>query len=288
MNNSIKQQPIGLYDSGIGGISVLSALLTLLPKEQFIYLGDTANLPYGNKSKQQLIGYTSKIISWFQNEIGAKLVIAACHTSSAIALDAISNQFHVPLIGMIRPLARSIANNATCKKIGIIATPASASSRAHEHIFRQHSFTGKISTISCPMFVPLIELNQFNPTELANSTLKNQAKTYLRPFFEDKELDTLIYGCSHYPLIRSIIESLLPSSVRYIDPSYAVALEAQALLSQCNTLSEGSSNPAPQFYCSHAPTDFAHKLWHLCGIKTKVRLSTRILENNRQLSIKYV
>ncbi|WP_052045883.1 glutamate racemase [Candidatus Paracaedibacter symbiosus] len=256
----MKVRPIGVYDSGIGGLTVLKVLKEKLPNESFVYFADTANLPYGNKSKAQIIDYSNNIISWFQNDIGAKLVVAACHTSSGLALEEISDNFAVPIVGTIYPLLNCILNNDFYKKIGVIATPASVAIRTHEKVIIKHGFHGQIFSIECPDFVPLIEADQLNM-----DALKECARNYLS-IFERLQLDTLIYGCTHYPLIKSVIEEILPNGIRYIDPAEHITQEVVRLLTQNSLLNESSDQTPSRFYCSNNPELFSTKVEKLMGI----------------------
>ena len=196
MRDTIKA-PIGLFDSGSGGLTVLRLLQQQLPHENFVYFADTINLPYGTKTAEQITRYTHAALTWLQNEAQVKLIVVACHTSSALALEQTKDQFTIPIIGMIYPLIQTILDHAQHKKIGIIATPASAASRMHATILYQHGFAGQITSISCPDFVPLIEAPVHDEEALILA-----AQQYLTPFHAES-LDTLIYGCTHYPLIAS-------------------------------------------------------------------------------------
>lgn len=253
----MKDRPIGIYDSGIGGVTVLEALCKRFPRERFVYFADTLNLPYGEKSKIQIIKYSKNIISWFQNKIEAKLVVAACHTSSGIALDKIASNFRIPIVGTMFPLLSCLENNVDYKKVGIIATPASAANHTHAKFLRKHGFQGEIFSISCPNFVPLIEAGQ-----LKGEALSICAKNYLN-IFEKQDLDTLIYGCTHYPIIKSIIEEILPTKIKYIDPAEFMAQEVETLLTKSMLLNDISSSLPPHFYCSSNPEAFLAKLQRL-------------------------
>lgn len=251
------KKPIGIYDSGIGGLSVLKAMQKQLPGEDFVYFADTAHLPYGDKSPAQIMAYSRRIISWLQDEKNVKLVVSACHTSSAIALEPLRKDFQVPIIGMIAPFLRVILNGATYHRIGIIATPTSVASRGHEKHILQSGFKGKLLSIACPKFVPFIESGAWE-----TEAFEAYARQYLS-VFESERLDTLIYGCSHYPFIRSVIERILPSHMQFIDPTHHVALAAVKLLTQHKRCYTHCDDGHVQFYCSKDPQDFADKVGRL-------------------------
>lgn len=254
------KRPIGVYDSGMGGLTVLNVLRKVLPHEDFIYFADTINLPYGNKSPQQVINYSRNIINWYQNEMKAKVVISACHTSSALALEIINEEFQIPLIGTIRPLLPYILHDVSCRRIGVIATLASATSRAHETIFKMNGFTGDVISIPCPDFVPLIEAGKEG-----SQLIKDRAAEYLS-VFKQENFDALLYGCTHYPLIKGIVEGLLPPGVKCIDPAEYIAKDVTAVLSE----NQGRNNMkgSVTFYASSDPQDF------LCKIKRVTDISS--------------
>ncbi|MBS0185522.1 MAG: glutamate racemase [Proteobacteria bacterium] len=254
---SQKTQPIGIYDSGIGGLTVLKTLQEKFPHENFIYFGDTLNLPYGTKSQDQIITYSRNIMTWLQQEAKVKLVVAACHTSSALALEEISQGFVVPIIGTILPLVKNILKKENMRKIGIIATPASVKSLMHEKILRKSGFQGEILSIACPAFVPLIEAEELN-----KNVLKEHAEDYLKMFI-DQKYDTLIYGCTHYPFIKSLIEEILPLWVTQIDPAEYMALEVFEILSKRDLLNEQTLKGHHSFFCSSEPYIFTKKIQKL-------------------------
>jgi len=253
-------RPIGLYDSGVGGLTVLKEFRKQFPHETFVYFADTLNLPYGQKTKGQIVDYSRTILSWFQNTINAKMVIAACHTSSALALDELAPQFEIPVIGTIYPLLKEVIHDDSPRRLGIIATPVSAESRTHETLLRANGFSGEILSIGCKDFVPLIESGRLDSQELFDSVAAT-----LKPF-ETFKPDALIFGCTHYPFIKPIIESILHSSVQYIDPAATMAREAHLWLEQ-NRLHNASREPSTlQFYCSDDATTFELKLRKLLAL----------------------
>lgn len=246
---------IGIYDSGIGGLTVLRALRQELPHENFIYFADTAHLPYGNKTPQQIVRYTQSILRWMQDIAKVKMVVAACHTSSALALPTLITEFSIPIIGTIEPILETITPHA---KIGIIATPATATSLMHERIFKEQGFMGPIVTIGCPDFVPIIEAG-LEKGQVDDALLQERAATYLEPF-HTQQLNTLIYGCTHYPLIKSIIEPLLPKTVRFIDPAHAIAKQVARKLEQYQLLNPNGFSPSVQYACNTDQTIFQRKV----------------------------
>lgn len=258
---TLSHQPIGVYDSGVGGLTVLKALAHHMPHENFVYFGDTANLPYGTKTPEQIIEFSRNIIAWFQNTLGAKMVIAACHTSSALALDVVAQDFTIPIIGTIYPCLNTLRAHKHHQRVGIIATPASATSRTHERIFKGNGFEGHVHSIPCPNFVPLIEATPFDDLAATQA-----AKEYLQAF-HDHQLDTLIYGCTHYPFLKSIVESLLPPTMHYIDPAELIAREAQAVLLSTYRANGATTRGQLDFYCSSDTALFSQKIDRFLKIK---------------------
>jgi len=257
MSISRKMQPIGIYDSGIGGLTVLKTLQEKFPHENFVYFGDTLNLPYGAKSQDQIITYSRNIMTWLQQEAHVKLVVAACHTSSALALEEISQGFEIPIVGTIYPLMKNVLKKENIRKIGIIATPASIKSLMHEKILRKSGFQGEILSIACPEFVPLIEAEKWN-----KNVLKEHVEYYLKMFI-DQKFDTLIYGCTHYPFIKSLIEEILPLWVTQIDPAEYMALEVFEILSKRKLLNDETLKGKISFFCSSEPDIFTKKIQKL-------------------------
>jgi len=246
-------RPIGVFDSGCGGLTVLRVLQARFPHENFVYYADTAHVPYGTKSPAEIIAYSHAALSWLQDVAKVKLIVVACHTSSAIALEAIQNQFSVPIIGTIDPLVNMIMKHeSNYKNIGIIATPASAASCVHARQLYAHDFNGTILSIPCPDFVPLIEA-----ANLDVATITHAARGYFVPIIA-QQCDTLVYGCTHYPLIASIIESVLPAAMQYIDPAHAIAdaVAQHPEISKHKNRLHGTT----QFYCSGDSAPFGHKI----------------------------
>lgn len=215
--SSILERPVGIYDSGIGGLTVLSHFLTRFPRERFVYCADAAHLPYGEKTPLQLVEYATDILSWMQNEKGVKGVILACHTSSALALEEVAPLLSIPIVGTITPIVGKVAAH---KRVGILATPAAATHRGHEKVFMRHGFRGALLSVGCPRFVPLIEAGAWE-----SEALRESAERYLLPLHEFHP-ELLVYGCTHYPWIRPLIEQLLPPETIHLDPAEYIAHEA--------------------------------------------------------------
>lgn len=239
-------QPIGIYDSGVGGLTVLKEFMAHFPHERFVYVADTLHLPYGNKSRDQIISFADTIIQWLQDTAQVKLVLAACHTSSVLALETIRPHIDIPIIGTVYPLVTYLQTNPQHQRIGILATPASAQSRMHEKILKTNGIRREMVTVACPDFVPLIEAAQMDPV-----ALEKAAQAYLSAF-NDFNLDTLLYACTHYPLIRPFLERLLPPEVHHLNPALAMIEASHThLSSRLHLIHDG---PTVQFFATHPDT----------------------------------
>ncbi|MDJ0715388.1 MAG: glutamate racemase [Prochloraceae cyanobacterium] len=212
---------IGVFDSGIGGLTVLRELYRQLPKESIIYCADSARLPYGNRSPEEILQFVREILTWMNIE-GVKMIVMACNTSSALALDTVRSEFSLPILGLILPGARAAVRAG--KRIGVIATPATAASNAYRQAIQEIDATAKVWQVGCPQFVPLIEQNRIHdPYTL------DVARQYLEPLLEQK-IDTLVYGCTHYRHLSTVLQKILPTSIEIIDPAqYVVAAAEQEL-----------------------------------------------------------
>jgi len=212
---------IGVFDSGVGGLTVLNAIRERLPQESVLYFGDTARLPYGTRSRHDIIQFVQEILQWMEYE-QVKLVVMACNTSSALALHQVSSEFTVPILGMIDPAAR--AATAGGRRIGVIATPATAASHAYKSAITALAPDAQVWEVGCPAFVPLIEQNRIHHPET-----RAVARDYLAPLLQ-QGIDTLVYGCTHYPLLDPVMKELLPPAVRRIDPAAQVAIATARML----------------------------------------------------------
>ena len=195
-------RPIGVFDSGIGGLTVLKALTAALPGEDFIYLGDTARLPYGTKSNEVIVRY-SKENTGFLLAKGIKMLVVACNTSSAVALDAIASETMVPVIGVIEPGARAAAKASRIGKIGVIGTEATIASGAYTRAIQRLSPRAEIYTRACPLLVPLAE-EGWTDNAVAELTVAHYLES-----LKQSGIDTLLLGCTHYPLLREMFAKIL-------------------------------------------------------------------------------
>lgn len=213
--------PIGIFDSGVGGLTVLRELYRQLPCESVIYFGDTARLPYGTRSQAQILQYVREILTWMTQQ-GVKMVIMACNTSSALVLEMVRAEFDIPILGVILPGARAAVHCG--RRIGVIATPATAASNAYRRAILEIDAATQVWQVGCPEFVPLIEQNRIDDPYTCEV-----AQAYLAPLLQ-QQIDTLVYGCTHYPYLAPVLRKLLPPTVRLVDPAvHVVAAATQEL-----------------------------------------------------------
>jgi glutamate racemase len=238
---------IGVFDSGVGGLTVLRELYRQLPQESILYFADTARLPYGTRSPDEILQFVREIIAWMQQQ-GVKMVIMACNTSSALALEQVRSEFDLPIVGLILPGARAAVRQG--KRIGAIATPATATSHAYRDAILEMTPTANVWEVGCPEFVPLIEQNRIRDPQTYRV-----AQTYLAPLIQHK-IDTLIYGCTHYPLLAPVLRTILPATIQLLDPAvHAVAAAAREL--ELLGLQTTTAALPTLFYASGCPQQFA-------------------------------
>ncbi|MFO8039255.1 MAG: glutamate racemase [Sodalinema sp.] len=214
-------QPIGVFDSGVGGLTVLRAMYRQLQDESVLYFGDTARLPYGTRSPQEILQFVREILLWMaQSQV--KMAIVACNTSSALALEAVRSEFEFPILGLILPGARAAVGYG--QRIGVMATPATAASGAYRRAVLEMNPSAQVWEMGCPEFVPLIEGDRIHTPET-----REMIREYLQPLLQQK-IDTLVYGCTHYPLLEPVLRQLLPPEVILVDPAtYVVEAAGQEL-----------------------------------------------------------
>ena len=242
--------PIGVFDSGVGGLTVLQEVHRQLPNESVVYFGDTARLPYGKRSPAEIIEYVYEILYWMQSE-GVKMAIMACNTSSALALDTVQKDFDLPILGLILPGARAAVGKG--KRIGVIATTATVKSRAYVRAICESDPQAQVFQIDCPEFVPLIESDRIDDPY----TLQ-VAKQYLQPLI-DENIDTLVLGCTHYPHLSRVLRQILPAQVTLVNPAaYVVKAAGQELdLMGLRCLDNQYGYAETRFFVSGEPDRFA-------------------------------
>jgi glutamate racemase len=271
-HNNTAAAPIGVFDSGVGGLTVARELFDILPSENVVYFGDVGRTPYGGRSKEIIIQFTRQDIT-FLVEQKVKYIICACNSASSVALDEIRKDYNVEMIGVIEPGARAAAAATGHKRVGVIGTHATISSNAYARIIHDMDPGIKVFSLACPLFVPLVEEGYID-----KEATYLIARDYLQPML-DVEVDTLILGCTHYPLIKHVISAVMGDAVKLIDSGEETARVAFEKLTESGLLNPASSQiPASEgehkFYVSDVPEKFSQVATRFLG--TPVDKITRI------------
>ena len=242
-------RPIGVFDSGIGGLTVLQALWRRLPNESTVYLGDTARVPYGTKSADVVIRYSVKNAEFLLAR-DIKLLVVACNTASSVALPALERALPVPVVGVIAPGARAAIARTRGGRVGVIGTPGTIRSGAYQRALAQLRPDVQVSAKACPLFVPLAEegWTEGNVPRLV-------AREYLAEF-ANGGVDVLVLGCTHYPLLRSVISDVVGEGISLVDSAEATAEVVQTQLIGSGSLAEGGAAPSHSFFVTDVPEPF--------------------------------
>ncbi|MGN0276435.1 MAG: glutamate racemase [Hominisplanchenecus sp.] len=243
--------PIGVFDSGVGGLTVAREIMRNLPEENIVYFGDTARVPYGSKSRDTVLRYSRQIIRFLRTQ-EVKAIVIACNTASAYALDEVEKELDIPIIGVVKPGARVACEVTKNKKIGVIATEATIHSGIYTTFIQNQDPEIQVIGKACPLFVPLVEEGW-----LKDSVTFEVAGRYLRELM-DQDIDTLILGCTHYPLLRSTLREVVGDKVSLVNPAYETARELKELLKEQNLTNRQSPEEARKymFYVSDLAEKF--------------------------------
>ena len=243
-------RPIGIFDSGLGGLTVAKEVIKALPHESIIYFGDTARVPYGTKSKKTIEKFSSQNVN-FLTKKGVKIIVVACNTSCSLTLNLLKRTFKIPIVGVIEPGVKQALLKTKNGKIGVIGTRATVLSGAYQKTLSRYGKKIKVFAVACPLFVPLVEEGW-----LGKKVTKTIAYNYLRPLIE-KKIDSLILACTHYPLIKTTIAGTMGPKVQLIDSARAVATEVKRILDKKNLVAAGCHRPKYKFFVSDEPRIFA-------------------------------
>ena len=251
-------RPIGIFDSGVGGLTVFSEVERALPGEEIVYFGDTARVPYGTKSKETVTKFSVENVEFLMKH-NVKLILVACNTASSLSLDFLKRCFKVPLIGVIEPGARNAVNLTKNNRIGVVGTSATIISGAYEKAVKKINRRIAVYSQSCPLFVPLVEegwIDERVTCEVASIYLKG---------LKSEGVDTLILGCTHYPLLKDVIRKFMGGKISLVDSGGEVAKEARSILDASGLLNEDPGKKKHKFFVSDEPGPF-------------IRLSERFLK----------
>ena len=229
---NLKEAPIGVFDSGVGGLTVAREIMRQIPQERIVYFGDTARVPYGSKSTDTLIRYTRQIIRFLKTR-GVKAIVVACNTASAVALEAVRDELDIPIIGVVRPGAKVAVQATKNKKIGIIGTETTVNSGMYVKLIQELLPDAQVIGKACPLFVPLVEEGWTK-----DPVTEEVARRYLADL-QNSDIDSLILGCTHYPLLRHMVGEIMGENVTLVNPAYETALELKALLEREGIANDG-------------------------------------------------
>nr|WP_317450183.1 glutamate racemase [uncultured Sellimonas sp.] len=235
MSSNKKAAPVGVFDSGVGGLTVTREIMRQLPNENMVYFGDTARVPYGSKSKDNIIRYSRQIIRFLQTK-NVKAIVIACNTASALALDVVKEETDIPIMGVIVPGAAAAVRVTRNKKIGVIGTEATIRSQMYSKVMKGMLPGVEVIGKPCPLFVPIVEEG------FAKHKIAEEVIDYYLASMKETDIDTMILGCTHYPLLRSRIMKYLGDGISLVNPAYETAMELKKLLTEMDLLNEEESS----------------------------------------------
>ncbi len=259
VNNDEASRPIGVFDSGVGGLTVVKELNKLLPNEKIVYFGDTGRVPYGNKSKETIIHYSLQV-AYFLMKKKIKMLVIACNTASSVSLPTLKRHFHIPIIGVIEPGARTAIETTKTGKVGVIGTIGTVRSNSYKKALKRIKADVNVLQDPCPLFVHLAE-DGWNKNKIAQMV----SDEYLKKL-NGKGIDTLILGCTHYPLLKDVIQKSVGKKVQLIDSGKETAKEVSRILSKKGLLN------------SHRMTEKNHSVFYVSDLPHKFKeVSQRFL-----------
>ena len=242
-------QAIGIFDSGVGGLTVLREIVRTLPQEDTLYFGDTARVPYGTKSPETVTRYASEIASFLLKR-DIKLLVVACNTASAVALPSLKRQLPIPVVGVIEPGARRATEVTRTGRIGVIGTAGTIRSSAYTRAIKRLKPEAEVLTQACPLFVPLAEEGWVD-----NQVARLTAQCYLQEL-KDAAVDTLVLGCTHYPLLKPLIAEIMGPKVTLVDSAEETARTVASILSEKQMLRPDTESGNHHYYVSDIPAGF--------------------------------
>lgn len=265
-SKEMDNRAIGVFDSGLGGLTAVKELMKILPNESIIYFGDTGRVPYGTRSNETIVKYVRQDIKFLLTH-QVKAIVAACGTASSVALEQLKSEFSIPLIGVLEPVCQAAVAKTKNQKIGVLGTPGTINSGSYKKGIQALMPEATVFQQACPMFVPLVE----------NGYLESEA-TYIiaREYLEDfikNEVDTIILGCTHYPLLEKVITDIVGKNVSIINAGYETALYTKKILDENKMLSDNSDIGCNQYYVSDDKEKFSHLggMFLGCPIESEVK-----------------
>lgn len=254
MEKDIRNRPIGVFDSGVGGLTVAREIMRQMPEERLVYFGDTARVPYGSKSRDTVIRYAKQIVRFLLTK-DVKAIVVACNTATAFAMSELEKELDIPVVGVVRPGAKVAAMSTVNKRIGVIGTQGTIESGMYQEYIRNLNPELKVYGKACPLLVSLVE-----EMWLHDPITTQIVERYLQEMKAD-DVDTLVLGCTHFPLLRSTVREIMGSDVFLVNPAYETAVELRRMLEwremlrseEENKMPEGNRDHKYEFYVSDAP-----------------------------------
>lgn len=248
-----KEAPVGVFDSGVGGLTVVREIIRQLPEENIVYFGDTARVPYGSKSQKTVIRFSEQIIRFLKTK-QVKAIVIACNTASALALEAVRDEFDIPILGVVAPGARAAVKVTRNRKIGVVGTDATVRSGVYTKVIQGMDPQIQVIEKACPLFVPLVE-EGFKEHEVTREIIE-----YYLESLRATDIDAMILGCTHYPLLRSRIRVYMGEDIQIVNPAYETALDLKALLEERDMANGDRETPGSryEFYVSDTAEKFRH------------------------------
>lgn len=248
----VDNRPIGVFDSGLGGLTAVRQLMDVLPDEDIIYLGDTGRVPYGGRSKDTIVKYAKQDMA-FLTSFDIKAIVIACGTVSTAAFSEIDGKYGVPIIAVVAPAVQKAVESTKSKKIGLIGTVASINSKAYEKMILEKMPDAEIFSAACPLLVPLVENGRINRGDIM---IETAIREYLEPI-KAKEIDTLILGCTHYPLLNDIITDYMGEKVSLVSPGAETAYYVEKLLKENDLSAEKGRKASCRYYVTDSVEGFS-------------------------------
>jgi glutamate racemase len=243
--------PIGVFDSGVGGLTVVKEIMRQIPGESIIYFGDTARLPYGSKSKETIITYTRQIVRFLMGK-DVKAIVIACGTASAFALEAVKAEIDIPVIGVVKPGAKVAAETTKNGRIGVIGTEGTIQSGIYNEFLSRTNPKVQVFGKACPLFVPLVEEGLID-----DPITMEMIRRYTSELIE-KDIDTLVLGCTHYPLLRKTIRKVIGDQIELVNPAYETAITLKEVLAREGLENDEIRKTDHKFYVSDGAEKFKH------------------------------
>ena len=244
-----KEAPVGVFDSGVGGLTVAREILRHLPRENMVYFGDTARVPYGSKSRDTIIRFSQQIIRFLMTR-RVKAIVIACNTASALALETVRREFDLPLLGVVSPGARAAVEATRNGRIGVVGTDATVRSGVYTREIKRMNPALEVVEKACPLFVPLVEEG------FKEHAVTGEIIDYYLASLKESGIDTLILGCTHYPLLRSRIRAYMGEEIRIVNPAYETAMDLKGLLEERELLNPSQEDGTCEFYVSDGAEKF--------------------------------